>query len=604
MRIWIIGHSHIKCMEAANRADRSVTGAQFGFLQLHLFKAGHMAGALNLSVQNIVQSDFVNSTKAAVEGAQLAVLCPTGNAPTIFGLKGKGKDAGGRFLVSEKTTAQLGAYLAAYGEWLALLKGTVQAPTIVLPSPPPVGDNDWILKNPGIFGDALQQNGVSPPAYRLEIYQLWCQGIRDHCSKLGLRFIELPRDVFTEDGFLQERFYGDEPSHANVAYGSHVLHYLAAIAVQQAPADPNAGAADTTATKAKAERKAHPYVDLPDSSFWKQSVSRVAAPDFDPVTEVLFRITRADAVATAGSCFAQHISKRLRSGGFRFLATEKASDNGAGEAGSPGYDFSARYGNIYTARQLLQLFDRAYGYFSPRESYWELPNGRFCDPFRPQIESDGFPSIEALVADRERHFAAVREMFELLDVFVFTLGLTECWTSRLDGAVYPVAPGVAGGEFDPAKYSFTNLGVVEVQRDLEAFVSKLRLVNPRARLILTVSPVPLVATYTDRNVLVATTYSKSVLRVVAETVSRSVEGVYYFPSYEIITGNYNRGRYFGPDLRAVTEEGVDHVMSVFMRHLTDADPRPSALADLDAAAGGDMMALAEAACDEELLARK
>jgi hypothetical protein len=602
MKISIIGHSHIKCMEAAYRASRAAAGAEFGFLQLHQFKSGHMAGALNLSVQNIVKSDLVSATRAAVQGAQLAVLCPTGNAPTIFGLRGKGREAGGRFLVSEKTTTQLGAYLDAYGDWLAVLQETLDVPMIVVPSPPPVGNNDWIMENPGIFEDALQQNGASPPAYRLQVYELWCQGIRGHCSRLGLRFAGLPPEVFTADGFLQECFYDVEPSHANAAYGALVLKYVAGLAGGQESAQPPAAGA---AAPARAERKSHPYVALPDSSFWKQSVSRVAARDFDPVTEVPFRITRTDAVATAGSCFAQHISKRLRSGGFRFLATEKAQDAAAVEGAAPGYDFSARYGNIYTARQLLQLFDRAYGYFSPRESHWALPGGRFCDPFRPQIEPDGFTSVEALVADRERHFAAVREMFEQLDIFVFTLGLTETWVSRLDGAVYPVAPGVAGGEFDPARYAFVNFGVAEVQRDLETFIGKLRLVNPKARLILTVSPVPLVATYTDRNVLVATTYSKSVLRVVAETVSRSVGDVQYFPSFEIITGNYNRGRYFGPDLRAVTEEGVDHVMSVFMRHLTDADPEAAAPADAEADAGtGEMMALAEAACDEELLARK
>ena len=601
MKISIIGHSHIKCMQAAYRASRAAAGAEFGFLQLHQFKSGHMAGALNLSVQNIVKSDLVTSTRAAVQGAQLAVLCPTGNAPAIFGLKGNARKAGGPFFVSEKTTAQLGAYLAAYGDWLALLQEAAEVPLVVVASPPPVGDNDWIMENPGIFEDALQQNGVIPPAYRLEIYNLWCHGIREHCSRLGLRYVGLPGDVFTADGFLQERYYDVEPSHANAAYGAHVLQYIAGLAAQTSPAPAGGGGT----APARAERKSHPYMALPDSSFWKQSVSRVAARNFDPVTEVPFRITRTDGVATAGSCFAQHISKRLRSSGFRFLATEKAHNGAVAEGGAPGYDFSARYGNIYTARQLLQLFDRAYGYFAPREEYWELPNGRFCDPFRPQIEPEGFASVEALVADRERHFAAVRGMFEQLDIFVFTLGLTECWISRLDGAVYPVAPGVAGGEFDPDRYVFANFGVPEVQGDLETFIGKLRLVNPKAKLILTVSPVPLVATYTDRNVLVATTYSKSVLRVVAETVSRSVEDVQYFPSFEIITGNYNRGRYFGPDLRAVTEEGVDHVMSVFMGHLTDADPQPSAETGPEVDAGsGEMIALAEAACDEDLLARK
>jgi hypothetical protein len=32
--------------------------------------------------------------------------------------------------------------------------------------------------------------------------------------------------------------------------------------------------------------------------------------------------------------------------------------------------------------------------------------------------------------DRDSHLHHVREMFENLDVLVFTLGLTECWVSR------------------------------------------------------------------------------------------------------------------------------------------------------------------------------
>ncbi|MES2303044.1 MAG: GSCFA domain-containing protein, partial [Pseudomonadota bacterium] len=86
----------------------------------------------------------------------------------------------------------------------------------------------------------------------------------------------------------------------------------------------------------------------------------------------------------------------------------------------------------------------------------------------------------------------------------------------------------------------------------------------------TVSPVPLVATAENRHALVATTYSKSVLRVVAEEVARTDSRVEYFPSYEIITGSYSRGRYFESDLRSVTPEGVAHVMRVFMKHFSSA----------------------------------
>jgi hypothetical protein len=160
-------------------------------------------------------------------------------------------------------------------------------------------------------------------------------------------------------------------------------------------------------------------------------------------------------------------------------------------------------------------------------------------------------------------------MFENLDVFVFTLGLTECWRSREDGAVFPICPGVEGGSFDPSQYEFYNQTVEDVTEDLTAFREALRSVNSRAEIILTVSPVPLAATAeADAHVLSATTYSKSVLRVAAETMRQRFDNVHYFPSYEIITGAFNRGKYYAPDLRNVVEDGVAHVMRLFLGHAT------------------------------------
>jgi hypothetical protein len=47
-------------------------------------------------------------------------------------------------------------------------------------------------------------------------------------------------------------------------------------------------------------------------------------------------------------------------------------------------------------------------------------------------------------------------MFEKLDVFTFTLGLTEAWRNRNDGAVFPLPPGVSGGEMNDQRYEFIN----------------------------------------------------------------------------------------------------------------------------------------------------
>jgi hypothetical protein len=161
-------------------------------------------------------------------------------------------------------------------------------------------------------------------------------------------------------------------------------------------------------------------------------------------------------------------------------------------------------------------------------------------------------------------------MLREMDVFVFTLGLTEGWRARFDGSVFPLAPGVAGGSPDPDEYEFVNFSVDEIRADLHAVIARLKAINPACRVMLTVSPVPLIATFEPRNALVATSYSKSVLRVVADEMWREYAHVDYFPSYEIITGSYNRGAYFAEDLREVTPEGVAHVMRTFMRHYTGA----------------------------------
>jgi len=157
-------------------------------------------------------------------------------------------------------------------------------------------------------------------------------------------------------------------------------------------------------------------------------------------------------------------------------------------------------------------------------------------------------------------------VFTQSDVVVFTLGLTETWMSLQDGAVYPVAPGVVAGSMNKTKYVFRNFNYTEVVSDLTAWCIRLRDMNPSVRILLTVSPVPLNATYESRNVWTSTTYSKATLRAAAGDVSGALSYVDYFPSYEIITCPQVQGRYFEDDLREVKEIGVRHVMRVFGRH--------------------------------------
>ncbi len=328
----------------------------------------------------------------------------------------------------------------------------------------------------------------------------------------------------------------------------------------------------------------HPYQGIPDYQYWSRGVSWAPPGALDPVVSTKFTIGQQDRVGTMGSCFAQHLSRHLSRSGLNYFVAEQASPKlTAEEAASRQYGvFSARYGNVYTVAQALQLFRRAYGTFQPVEVAW--PRGDvLVDAFRPLVEPAGYADLVSLEADRADHLRATRSVFEDSSVLVFTLGLTEAWRSRDDGAVYATAPGVRGGDYDPTRYEFVNFGIDEVRGDLLDFCRAVRSVNPAIRILLTVSPVPLIATFENRHVLVSTTYSKSVLRVAAEEATREFDFVDYFPSYELISTASSPRNYYAADLREVEDPGVAHVMRSFTRHYIDdlpwsATPAPTPVA--------------------------
>jgi hypothetical protein len=105
-----------------------------------------------------------------------------------------------------------------------------------------------------------------------------------------------------------------------------------------------------------------------------------------------------------------------------------------------------------------------------------------------------------------------------------------------------------------------------------------------------------------------------VLRVAAGDVANSVEGVSYFPAYEIVTGPQAPHSYYAEDRRDVTAEGVAAVMNSLMANSLidrpDGAPAP-VRAEPSVAAGADggglaselSRRIAEAECDEVLADR-
>lgn len=311
----------------------------------------------------------------------------------------------------------------------------------------------------------------------------------------------------------------------------------------------------------------NPYKKLPEFCFWRNLSNKPLEELENIKLEKKFQIKENYKVSSAGSCFAKNISKFLVNNTNNYFITEKKHDL-ISEAISQKFNYevySARYGNIYTAKQLYQLLLMSQKKFFPIEKYWTVKD-RYIDPIRPLIQPNGFNSKKELLLDRVQHLEFVYKMFKESDVFIFTLGLTELWINKLDGTAYPVCPLVVNDKLNKKSYQFINQNFSQVLEDMTKFISSLKKINKKIKIVLTVSPVPLVATAEKRDVLISNVYSKSVLRNVAEELQKKNEDIYYFPSFEIITSLTSKSFFYENNFRDVTELGVQLAMNCFKKN--------------------------------------
>lgn len=325
-----------------------------------------------------------------------------------------------------------------------------------------------------------------------------------------------------------------------------------------------------------------PYSGLGHNKFWRTGVVGDAWLQPGGIYTPKTRLNRTDRVMTAGSCFAQHIATNLRRHGFDVIDTEPPPpgmpDNVAKEYGYRLY--SARYANVYTAAQLRQLMEDALS-GKPRAVETWTRGDRYFDALRPSVEPNGLDTVDEVIAHRAHHLKRVASAVESADVFVFTFGLTEAWINPASGTVYPTAPGTIAGSYDPATCQFVNFEYPQVYEDFFAARRLLKQIRPDLRFLVTVSPVPLTSSASSEHVLPATIYSKSVLRAVAGTIAKQFDDVDYFPSYEIISTPFTGRVFYDANLRSVSQQGVDTVMSIFLREhgvAIDAKAPPSPVA--------------------------
>lgn len=244
-------------------------------------------------------------------------------------------------------------------------------------------------------------------------------------------------------------------------------------------------------------------------------------------------IDRDSRITAFGSCFAEHITNHLHARGYKVQGKD--------------LDLHAhiiRFGegmvNTYAILQQLE---------------WALED--------KQLPDDLWFGKDKEIATLDPRIK--RETYDLIqstDIFIITLGLAEIWFDKQSGEAFWRA--IPAAMFDPERHGFRLSGAKDNARNLRRMHDLIRRHRPDAKIVLTLSPIPLMATFRPMPCISANTISKAVLRVAIDMFLTGLEDtgtVFYFPSYEIVKEVLVDP--FLPDNRHIKHEHVARIMTLF-----------------------------------------
>lgn len=171
-----------------------------------------------------------------------------------------------------------------------------------------------------------------------------------------------------------------------------------------------------------------------------------------------------------------------------------------------------------------------------------------------------------------------RRIFEEADLFVYTLGVAPCLFENESGRfVFHADDTEIGMQGLSKRYSFRTTTVDENLANMEAVSQILLGKKSQARLVYTVSPVPLNASFEYSSAVIADCVSKSILRAAADQLARKKDPrLVYWPSFEIVRwlGAHVPLRSFGDDdgnSRHVNRELVRLIVELFVEIFGDSN---------------------------------
>lgn len=245
-----------------------------------------------------------------------------------------------------------------------------------------------------------------------------------------------------------------------------------------------------------------------------------------------FTIPPGAKIFTVGSCFARNIEAVLVTLGYDVPVLRFALEGP--EIALP----ASHILNEYNAGTTMQRLESVAGLFSytPEMGIEETKDG-FVDLF---LHVATLPiGYDRLLRRRQDIAALYREMLTS-DVVILTMGLVEAWFDTKHQCYLNKAPSKSHVRDEPGRFEHRRFDVDDVVSRMSRGI-EIMLEMGVKNILLTVSPVPMEATFTPDGSVQANSYSKAVLRVASDMLAKKYPRVDYFPSYEIVTSFGTQG---------------------------------------------------------------
>jgi GSCFA family protein len=272
----------------------------------------------------------------------------------------------------------------------------------------------------------------------------------------------------------------------------------------------------------------HPVHSFEPWQVWPGSYRNKFIPGHYPLTpNPGLVLDKSTPIASMGSCFAREIRKVLLRKEYNYILEE--TDHPSSVHASAAWE---RTYNTFSMRQILEY---TFESFNPKTRWWVSPKtGQVQDPYRRIIL---YETIEQAEKDFLNHIECSKRAIMKAKVLILTLGLSEIWEDNSDGSVICLPSGPyfneGGGK---GEYNFRVSRYQENLDNLETIHKIVKKYNEKCKIIVTISPVHLWATFRDdMDVISANCNSKSTLRAVADEFVTRHRNSFYFPSYEIAT---------------------------------------------------------------------